>query len=159
MENASAAAAVVAAAALAASCAYAGAASKQQKLEAVPPLQQGEESLPAKTLPLLKAGRVHDLEMSFLSWRDVRPYHLAGCTCSVCNGTMPSHSPRPMEARSDALVPLIQEGADALRKQTADTQKISSDYYYAAIPPSEFGYRPYPEHPGRPFKVYAGFHM
>ena len=35
----------------------------------------------------------------------------------------------------------------------------AGDYYYADIPRSEFGFRPYPKHPGRPFKVYAGFHM
>jgi hypothetical protein len=123
-----------------------------------------EEPSATHTLPRMQAGKLHDLEMSYLSWRDVRPYHLPGCTCSVCRphapGGLRSKSPRPMEPRSDALVPLIARSEPELaERQSADTQKISSDYFYATIPRSGFGYRPYAEHPGRPFKVYAGFHM
>ena len=35
------------------------------------------------TLPRLQAGKLHDLEMCYLSWRDIRPYHLPGCSCSA----------------------------------------------------------------------------
>ena len=124
----------------------------------------GEDPTMCHTLPRMQAGKLHDLEMSYLSWRDVRPYHLPGCTCSVCHpetpGGMHSKSPRPMEARSDALVPLVaRTTSEIVDRQSADVQKISSDYFYSKIQPSAFGFRPYGDTPGRPFKVYAGFHM
>jgi len=115
---------------------------QQEHLKRTPSVIDGQVE---HTLPRLQAGKLHDLEMCYLSWRDVRPYHLPGCSCSVCRPDTPHASPRPMEPRSDALVPLIAAtspvaptpGRTTGRGQA--TQKISSDYYYAEIPPSEFG--------------------
>ena len=115
---------------------------QQEHLKRTPSVIDGQVE---HTLPRLQAGKLHDLEMCYLSWRDIRPYHLPGCSCSVCRPDTPHASPRPMEPRSDALVPLIPATAPVAptpgrttgRGQA--TQKISSDYYYAEIPPSEFG--------------------
>ena len=125
---------------------------QQEHLKRTPSVIDGQVE---HTLPRLQAGKLHDLEMCYLSWRDVRPYHLPGCSCSVCRPDTPHASPRPMEPRSDALVPLIAAtspvaptpGRTTGRGQA--TQKISSDYYYAEIPPSEFG-APCPRPPCAP---------
>ena len=74
-------------------------------------------------------GQLTDLTMSIRSWRDVRPYHLAGCQCALCAHT-PSSSPSPMSsfAGSCSLMP-------------ASAAELSSDYYHADIPASTFGFR------------------
>ena len=99
--------------------------------------------------PQLAAGKIDDLAMAYQSWRDIRPYHLNGCACALCDPQ--DASPQvasPMAARSDGLHKYVPKGP-----------QLSSDFKEAQTPPSAFGFRPYTAMPGKPFKVYAGFHM
>lgn len=112
--------------------------------------------------PTLQAGKLDDLVMAHESWRDIRPHHLKGCG-PLCEEDFPSpassRSSTPMAPYGSFLRSLDDSSDLPSKSPSTRTAQLSPDYKESKIPESEFGFRPYANLKGRPFKVYAGFHM
>lgn len=119
-----------------------------------------------KSPPTMQAGKVKDLVMACESWRDVRPYHLLDTeSCRSPSNNRFHKNWEPMQAFGKNLVSAcdndsLAHDSPAHCSPAHHSRAVCADFDMAKIPKSVFGFRPYSDDlKGKPFKVYAGFHM